>query len=226
MSRLTRLLRGERKYRAGHPEALWRDLIARHAPDRTFVDVGCMWKVHGEYAFHALASGASAATGIDISEATLEFLTRNAEKSEAVRFVQIDLNTPSLEERLGRFDVVFCAGVLYHLPNPLASLGQLRRLCRETLILATAGIVEQSVPQTAVFLPGLGEAARRRLDFWSPHGSRKVGLDSSFAAERGYGNWFWLPTPSCVRALVEAAGFTVRECHAFRHGTTVVATPA
>jgi 2-polyprenyl-3-methyl-5-hydroxy-6-metoxy-1,4-benzoquinol methylase len=211
-------------YRDGRPEDLWRTLIARHAPGRTFVDVGCMWNVDGDYAFVAAQSGAAAVTGIDVAPATEAFLRRNAELGAPVRFLRGDLNDPAIEEWAGTFDVVFCSGVLYHVPNPVHSLSQLRRLCRETLILATASMPERDLPATAVLLTGLDDAARAEVAFASRH--RKAGLDTRFEPDRGYANWVWLPTPSCVGAMATLAGFTVRELHASRRVTTVVAVPS
>ena len=49
-----------------------------------------------------------------------------------------------------RFDVVFCSGVLYHVPNMQQSLDQLRQLCRGTLILATASVTERETPNLRV----------------------------------------------------------------------------
>src|SRR5262249_28776523 len=120
------------------PEQLWRDLIAAHAPGRSVVDVGCLWNVHGAYAFHAAAHGARAVTGVDVNPATPEFQQENAARGEPVRFVQADLDDPALPDLVGVHDVVYTSGVLYHMPNPVYSIEQLRRLCRQTLILASA----------------------------------------------------------------------------------------
>jgi SAM-dependent methyltransferase len=209
---------------AGSPEDLWRDLIARHVPGRTFVDVGCMWRVDGAYAFHALASGATAVTGVDINPATAMFGERNAAVEDRVRFVQADINDPTLPDRIGEYDVVFCSGVLYHVPNPVYSIEQLRRLCRGTLILTPASVLELETPQAAVFLPYLEAADRQRLDF--PVHARKRGLDSAVIEHRGYANWLWLPTASCLRAVVRFAGFETLGCYEHRHVTTLVARAA
>jgi SAM-dependent methyltransferase len=226
MSKLTKLLRTRdarrRGYHPGRPEDLSRDLIARYVPGRTFVDVGCMWRVHGAYSFFASASGAAAVTGIDLAPATPEFTQRNAELGEPVRFARGDLNDPKIDEWAGVFDVVFCSGVLYHVPNPVFSLSQLRRVCRETLILTSATLPERDVPNTAVLLAGLDDRSRAKLTY--PTQFNKRGLDSAFDPSRGYGNWVWLPTPSCVRAMVTLAGFTVREFYPSRRVTTVVAS--
>lgn len=55
----------------------YRELIARHVRGRTFIDVGCMWGVHGAYAFHALDGGATQVTGVDLMSQSPEFVTRN-----------------------------------------------------------------------------------------------------------------------------------------------------
>jgi SAM-dependent methyltransferase len=205
----------------GRPEHLWRELIARHVPGRSFADVGCMWRVDGAYSFHALEKGAASVTGIDINPATAAFAEKNAAVDGRVRFVQSDLNDPALPDRAGQFDVVFCSGVLYHVPNPVFSLEQLRRLCRGTLILTTASILERKTPHSAVFLPYLDPDARERLDFAGP--ARKRGLDSAVIERRGYANWLWLPTPSCLRAMVRFAGFETLASYEHRHVTTLVA---
>ena len=205
----------------GKPEDLWRELIARHVPGRSFADVGCMWRVDGAYSFHALAKGAASVTGIDINPATAAFAEKNAAVHDRVRFVQSDLNDPTLPDRAGEFDVVFCSGVLYHVPNPIFSLEQLRRLCRGTLILTTASILERKTPHSAVFLPYLGPGVRERLDFGGP--ARKRGLDSAVIERRGYANWLWLPTPSCLRAMIRFVGFETLASYEHRHVTTLVA---
>lgn len=207
---LRALFRKAPPHRAAGPE-LYRRLIAEHVPGRTFIDVGCMWGVNGGYAFHALASGAARVVGLDVDPATPEFLAENEARGSRVEFVHGDVTDPQVPARLGRFDVVFCTGVLYHVPDPLLTLTHLRRLCGDVLILASPCFPEQAVPQSAVFLPGLDEASRRRLTYKGPHVKR--GLDSDFLPEKGYGNWVWAFSGTCLRAMVETAGFTVHHFH-------------
>jgi hypothetical protein len=213
----------QRKKPSRRPEDDWKDLIAEFAPGRSFIDVGCMWGVHGEYAFHALAHGATSAIGLDRAPATPEFLARNQASNNRIRFVQANIDDPALETLLGYIDVVFCAGVLYHVPNPLLTLGQLRAICAQTLILATPTIPERSEPHVAIFLPHLKDPARTRLTFDTK--GLKRGLDVPFEPAREYGNWFWAFTPSCVRAMLATAGFEVRQFQTYRHGVIAVCAP-
>ena len=202
----------------------YKEIIARHARGRSFVDIGCLWQVHGAYAFYAFEHGASRVVGVDVNPATAEFQATNAAHDDGVRFVQGDLTDPALVERLGTFDVVFCTGVLYHLPDPLLALRHLRRLCTGTLVLGTATFPELDVPHGAVFLPYLDDAARARLNYRLP--GVKHGLDNDFAPERSYQNWFWGLTPSAVAAMIRATGFTVSEIHPYPHSTCFVCAVA
>ena len=50
---------------------------------------------------------------------------------------QIDLNTPDGHSHLGSFEVIFCYGILYHLPHPELAIADLSRLCTELFLLET-----------------------------------------------------------------------------------------
>jgi tRNA (mo5U34)-methyltransferase len=65
-------------------------------------------------------------------------------------------------ERLGQFDLILCAGLLYHLRYPLAALEAIRTICKGRLILETVGMVpfvHGRFPMIA-FFPGDDEAMR------------------------------------------------------------------
>jgi SAM-dependent methyltransferase len=215
---------GRRLRRVPPHDVLNRRLIARYVFGKSFADVGAMWNVHGAYAFHAVDVGATAVVALDLMPASHEFHRANAAVQQRVRFVQGDLNQSNVTDALGQFDVVFCSGVLYHVPDPLWTLGQLRRLCRHTLILGSATIPERRDPQLAVFLPHLDAPARRHITYRTPYA--KQGLDTPFASDARYANWFWGFTPSCVVALLRAAEFDVVETYIYRHAVCVVASPS
>jgi len=200
--------RRERR-REPRAEETWRELIANHARGATFIDVGCLWNVHGAYAFHAAAHGAKDVVGLDPAVATEEFKAENAGRRNVVRFVHGDINDPRIAETVGTFDVVFCSGVLYHMPNPVYTLQQLGRICRRTLILTCATFPEGALPQAMVFLPHLDQHARNRLQKAFPGPSIKMGIDTEFQPERWYANWFWAFSPSAVRAMLKTAGFEI-----------------
>ncbi len=209
--------------RVSYQEQL-RTLIAEHAPKKSFIDVGCMWNVDGAYAFHALAMGATQVVGLDVTDATPGFHAANAKAGNRVRFVCDDINSAALPEQLGRFDVVFCSGVLYHVPNPVFMLERLRAICGQVLILGSAIIAELDVPQAAVYYPLLSDQWRRRLAYRTP--ATKIGLDTPYTPEWNYANFFWGFSVSCLEAMVRTAGFDIERRHRWRHASCLVCRPA
>jgi SAM-dependent methyltransferase len=199
------------------------DFIRQYAPGKSFVDVGCMWGVNGEYAFVAEEAGATQVKGVDVFGPTPEFLEKKKQRNSNVEFILGDAMSPVTLKQVGECDVVFCAGVLYHLPSPYELLFALRRICKETLILRSSTIPEHSgLKNMAVLWPMMDEKER---NFWS---LKKLGLfhqegiSTPFSFEAGYGNWFWGLTPSCLKSLLHLAGFEVVEMWGEAFAQTVI----
>ena len=194
-------------------------LVREYAPGRSFLDVGCMWSVHGRICFVAEDAGATAVTGVDLMGETPEFLAERERRGSGVRFVQGDMHEPGT---LAPHDVVWCSGVIYHAPHPILTLERLRAATRETLILATEALPE---------VPGLRGAcvlypAADRRAFRGIAAGPALGVDVDFDPAQGYGNWFWGITPSALRGMLRVAGFeVVRELRPNPFHVTVVARP-
>jgi SAM-dependent methyltransferase len=201
--------------------------IRTYARGRSFVDVGCMWGVDGEYAFLAEEAGATRVKGVDVFGPTPEFEQKKAGRHSSVEFILGDITSPATLDRIGLVDVVFCAGVLYHHPSPFDVLVALRRICRETLILRSSTIPEiPGLKNAAVFWPMLDERSRQ---FWSlrPLGvQHQQGISNAFRPDQGYGNWFWGLTPSCLNSLLDTAGFRVEHRATEAFAQTVVCSAA
>jgi SAM-dependent methyltransferase len=186
------------------------EFIRHHVPGRSFVDVGCMWGVNGEYAFIAEQAGATAVKAVDVFGPTPEFEEKRRERGSRVEFVLGDVTRPGTLAAIGPADVVFCAGVLYHHPSPFELLAALRRICRETLILRTSTIPEiRGLPNAAVYFPMLDAKARELWKLDSLGLRHQAGISNAFQPAEGYGNWFWGLTPSCLESLLATAGFRV-----------------
>jgi tRNA (mo5U34)-methyltransferase len=93
-------------------------------------------------------------------------------------FTTVDLN------RLGRFDVVLYLGVLYHMPDPMASLERVCAVTKEVAVIETE----------AVHLHG-----------FDSHPLLQFHVGSSLRAD--FGNWF-VPTLQALTDMCLAAGFT------------------
>jgi SAM-dependent methyltransferase len=201
------------------------DYIRRHAPGKSFADIGCMWGVNGEYAFLAEEGGATRVVAVDVFGPTPEFEEKRAARGSRVDFVLGDVSRAGTVAAIGEVDVVFCAGVLYHHPSPYDLLVALRRICRETLILRTSTIPEvDGLPNAAVYFPMLDARGRELWNLRSLGVLHQAGISAPFDAREGYGNWFWGLTPSCLESMLATAGFRVdvRATEAFAQ--TVVCT--
>lgn len=186
------------------------EYIRSHAPGHSFVDIGCMWGVNGEYAFIAEEAGASSVKGVDVFGPTPEFEQEKRRRNSSVEFILGDAGHPDTIARVGVVDVVFCAGVLYHHPSPFDLLVALRRMCGKTLILRTSTIPEvRALPNAAIYYPMLKAEARQLWSLKNLGLGKQVGISDEFEADQGYGNWFWGLTPSCVSSLLESVGFKV-----------------
>jgi|SRR6478752_6041414 len=82
-------------------------------------------------------------------------------------------------ERVGTYDLVFCASVLLHLTDPLRALYGIRKVCRGQAIISTG--IETS--------------------------KKLVGLSLARFVGQANGQAFWLPTMTCLERMVAAAGF-------------------
>jgi 2-polyprenyl-3-methyl-5-hydroxy-6-metoxy-1,4-benzoquinol methylase len=142
------------------------ELIARHVGGRSFVDVGCMWTIHGALCFAAEDAGAASVTGVDIMAPTERFEAELRRRDSKVRFVLGDLHDPATVAAVGRHDVVWCSGVLYHAPHPLLTLERLRELTGQTLLLATETVAETPAGPNAGYGPwywGISPSALRSM---------------------------------------------------------------
>ncbi len=179
-------------------------------PDASFVDIGCMWGVNGEYAFLAEKLGATVVKGVDVFGPTPEFEDKKKERNSSVEFILGDITSADTIKRVGIVDIVFCAGVLYHHPSPFDLLVALRRICKKTLILRTSAIPEiKGLPNAAVYYPMLKPEDRRLWNLKNLGLLKQKGITEKFDPEEGYGNWFWGLTPSCLTSLLQTAGFQI-----------------
>ena len=185
--------------------------IETYAPGKTFADIGCMWGINGALSFFAERCGAKHVIALDVYPATKEFNAEHTRSQSKVQFINGDINETATLRKLGKSDVVFCSGVLYHMPDPFSLLARLHAICGEILIMRTMLIPEVSgMRNVAVFYPMLEESHRNRFKLGT--GMQKA-ISGPYEPESGYGNWFWGLTPSCIESLLACAGFTVIEKH-------------
>lgn len=213
-----------RKLRQRRRPLVREELVRRHAPGRSFADVGCMYGANGSIAFLAEESGATAVTAFDAMEETPEYLAEHSRRGSSVRFVRGDLHEPGA---IGEHDVVWCSGVIYHAPNPLLTLERLAAGARELLIVGSHTIPEvPGLAQACVFYPRLGGADRAEYAAVWPCNSVGIATPYDERPEMSYANYWWGITPSALRAMVEVQPFRVVEELSEPFATYVVARRA
>jgi hypothetical protein len=187
------------------------ELIQKYAPGKTFADIGCMWGINGANSFFAERCGAKRVMAVDVYPATDQFTAEHSRSNSHVEFLMGDINQSDTLRQIGTVDVVFCSGVLYHMPDPWTLLVSLRSICGNVLLLYSQLIPEiPGLRNTAIFYPMLNEA--RRKPFKLGIGMQKA-ITGPYEPESGYGNWFWGLTPSCVESMLSCAGFMMLEKH-------------
>ncbi|MGI8944928.1 MAG: class I SAM-dependent methyltransferase [Thermoleophilaceae bacterium] len=205
------------------------ELVRRHAPGGSFIDVGAMWQMHGRMPFVAEEAGATSVTALDAMDPTPEFEAERARRGSAVRFVQGDLHDPVTLEQVGPHDFVWCSGVIYHSPNPYLLIEHLRELTGRLIYLGTEIVPEvPGFEGACVFYPGLSEQARRAYGAVHGPGHDAIGVNRPFdpTPTLGYANYWWGITPSALRAMLATARLRiVEELHPDPFTMSVLAEP-
>jgi tRNA (mo5U34)-methyltransferase len=186
------------------PRIKWRALSSALPEDLggwRVLDVGCN---AGFYTFELARRGADV-LGIDADEHYLRQARWAAEQlglDRLVRFEQRQVYDLAGLDR--RFDLVLFMGVLYHLRHPLLALDLLAAKADRLLVLQT---LTTSGEERAVRPPpDLPFRARARLV--DPGWPSMAFVERSLAGDPT--NW-WVPTRSCVEAMLRSAGLDVLE---------------
>ena len=154
---------------------------------KTVLDVGA-WD--GYFSFEAERRGAERVVALDTfawqargertGKAGFELARRAL--SSSVEDVECEVVDISPETVGGRFDVVLCLGVLYHMRHPLLMVEKLRSVTDGLLIL-----------ETHVDLLGLRRPA--------------MAMYPGFELDSDWSNW-WGPNPAAVIGMLEQSGFS------------------
>lgn len=140
---------------------------------RTAVDVAC----GAGYFSGLLKTLGLEVTGVDGRSQNIE---ESRQRQPGIRFERFDAEDPALRD-LGRFDVVLCFGLLYHLENPLLAVRHLHALT-EKLLLVEGVVFPGKEPTMAL-------------------------VDESPADDQGLNYVAFYPTEACLQKMLYRAGF-------------------
>jgi len=150
----------------------------------TVLDIGC-WDGFNSFAAHHRGAARVLATDHTVWHPPYwgdrrSFDLAHAHIAPEVEVLDIDVLDLCVE-RVGTFDIVLFAGVLYHLKNPIAALDRIRPLVRQMLIVETHMDAAETTEPAAIFYT---------------HG---YGGDGS--------NW-WGPNRACVEGMLHRTGYS------------------
>nr|WP_255532359.1 tetratricopeptide repeat protein [Microcoleus sp. LEGE 07076] len=201
--------------------------IARVVKNRTFAEVGGLWGTVNEKVSVANKYGAISLTMIDVTPASRPFWQDFRDRMASLNIANYNCISQDITQiqpaEIGKpYDVVHCAGVLYHHPHPLQILISLRQITGQYLILTSAitqEVIENErgryeIPASGViFIPALGEAERAILTaYWQQYtyGTPILGvIEKAVFDTNDFGPWWWLPTASALESMCKVAGFKV-----------------
>jgi hypothetical protein len=205
---------------------MWIDDLVK---DKTFADVGGLWNSKNEKVTEAFLAGAREVTMIDIlpydSHWWDKFDERCKEKGVVYKDkISINIDNSRLTRQVGTFDVVHCAGVLYHCPNPIYTLNQLYSITNDYLIFGTTRIPSDfddirfplDVPNGGVLLSEALTEKQKEIcmNFYGLEGSNIFydGRENEliqYREKRESDPWWYFFTDGYIELILKICGFKI-----------------
>ena len=205
-----------------------RNLIREHAAGLSYVDVGGLWGTNGETVTTAAEGGAARLAMADIQTPGgvwwQKFKVHAAERGVTdYEEIQVDICAPDAPTRLGKFDFVHCAGVMYHVADLFAFVGNLVAVTEKFLLLSSVVMPDEIRgsagtlsfgPDHAYLSPILsGDNKKIVTDYLEEQGLQADGLTSAAEfmkdGQPKFGPWWWLYSSSFMSRLVSIYGLEV-----------------
>ncbi|MDQ3676028.1 MAG: DUF1698 domain-containing protein [Actinomycetota bacterium] len=153
---------------------------------KTVLDIGA-WD--GFFSFEAERRGAERVVAVDSfawdgSVGTAKAGFELARQALGSRVEDVEVDVLDLDaEQLGRFDVVLCLGVLYHMRHPLLALEKVASVTSGMLILETEVDMTWTRRPAAAFYPG-HELHLDPTNWWGPNPEAVIGMLRAVGLER------------------------------------------
>lgn len=201
-------------------------------PGRTFADIGGLWGTVNEKVSVAALAGAAATTMVDVQPAGGKWWQLFDQRCAGLGVggyarVCADICRPGAARELGRFDVVHCSGIMYHVADVFGFLRNLFRITGGHLLLTSMVVPPRirnlsgslHLPGGALLsVPAMDARARavlaRHYDLLNVNIPDLTGPAPCYVEERlrfRTGPWWWLYTPETMKALVRILPFEVMD---------------
>lgn len=221
---------------ANNPDDSVNEWMSRIVPGKTFTDIGGLWGTIGERVSMAAKHNPASLTMIDTTpdeslwDAFRKRLKDKGIDEKTVRQIRADVEAPGFAQKAGKYDVVYCSGLLYHSPNPMHFLWPLSDVVGEYLIFGSIVLADRfrgllGLPYgmpLSVFVAALDDVQRKFVaDAYKFHDSTPaVGISHPVTTwvcntprEGGLlhntAPFWWLYCPVTVASMLNLAGFDV-----------------
>lgn len=216
---------------AGREKLVDKDAWIRdHVAGLSFADIGGLWGTVNEKVTVALKAGAKSATMIDCQLPDSKWWTRFHERCQSMNIrdyqsLQGDICKPNAVKTLGRYDMVHCSGIIYHVADIFGFLRNLYQVTGRYLILTSMIVPEVienahgrvSVPEGVLYsVPLLSGRDRDVLaKYFDDLGVTVRGINAESpvylteAVRFRTGPWWWLFSPGTLKRMVRILPFDV-----------------
>ena len=182
------------------PNVKWKHIAPALPEDlsgATVLDIGCNG---GFYSIEMKRRGAARVLGIDVDDRYLD----QARFAASTLGFEIEFEKRSVydvDQIVGKFDIVFFMGVLYHLRYPLYALDRV-----------VQKVGDQMVFQTMIRGSEEPHSARDNYHFWNKEVFEEPAFPRMFFIEKKYANdptnW-WIPNVAAAEAMLRSAGMEI-----------------
>ena len=203
--------------------------IAELVPNKTFADVGGLWGTLNETVSIAMQHGAREATMVDIQRSDTKWWKAFDDRCRDLgvsgyRSVVGDICNDRIVDQVGPFDITHCAGIIYHVPNPVGMIHNLISITRERFILGSMVVPKRIVNQFGTLELSMGQCllvpvlSERERNIVAEHFSQMkvnalgVTQPASFMAKNGpfrYAPYWWLYTEETLVGMCRMFDVTV-----------------
>lgn len=199
------------------------ELISKYVKDKDFADIGPLWETVNEKLSIASHFGAKSLMAIDQFPDNHPLWDAFHNRMTQGGILDYHIKSCNLLDYSGpAFDVVHCAGVIYHAPDPITFIKKLRSITKERLILTSTVMPERIsnelgefiLPEGGiVFVPSLSQANKKIINaYWNRFlkGRPSGGLTDNIHWDAGnYYYWWWLFTSQVLTAMCSSCNFKV-----------------
>ncbi len=206
------------------------EILEKYVPGADYLDVGPLYGTVNETLSVAAKYSPRSLSAADIdplsSDSWAALRSHLASKNiEGVKEFSTSIDDPTIVDKMGTYDFVYSAGILYHVPSPVYTLQQYRKLTRKYFLLGTMVVPEKMENEAGaldfsggklIYVPAIGKDERKvvaahydKFNMQIHHINMEGSWNWLSNGEPSYGPWWWLYSSSTCRRMIETSGLKV-----------------